>query len=100
MAVPVEEDCPICREAAVFERIGSARKHFQCKHCGEFVVASLAERWLRSSLNDGRTDALREQITAAAENQLLVIERAPMGGETASPTYSASIMTRREALRG
>ncbi|MFO6419259.1 HNH endonuclease [Hylemonella sp. W303a] len=100
MATQVEEDCPICRQAAVFERIGSARKHFQCEHCGEFVVASLAERWLRSSLNDGRMDALREKISEVAEDQLLVIERDPIGGSTSSTTYSASIMARSEALRG
>ena len=98
MALVAEDQCPVCRALAKFEALGHLRKHYLCGTCGEFVVASIAERWLRSSINEGRAAEVRRIIGAAAEDQLLVIERDPL--ESAEfPTYSFAVKPRGEALR-
>ncbi len=93
-----EEQCPVCLAPAKFEPVGPVRKHYQCGNCGEFVVASIAERWLRSSINDSRANKVRGITSAAREGELLVIERDPLKQQ--SPTYSFKLKRRAEALRG
>lgn len=95
----VEEQCPVCRTSAKFEPLGHVRKHYQCSNCGEFVVASIAEIWLRSSINEWRAGEVRRITSAAPEDQLLVIERDPLNNDQ-SPTYSFALKLRNQALRG
>lgn len=70
-----------------------------CGRCGEFVVSGIAERWLRSGLNEARAEKVREITSSAAEGELLLIERDPLVTGRAS-TYSFTIKTREAALRG
>ncbi len=99
MADVVEEQCPVCRASARFEPLGHVRKHYRCGECGEFVVASIAEGWLRSSINDFRAREVRRITTSAPADQLLVIERDPLK-QGQSPTYSFTLRPRGQALRG
>jgi hypothetical protein len=98
MSTPTPEECPLCTEMAAFELIGAVRKYFRCLGCGEFVVASLAERLLRSSVNEGRKEALRKQIADAGEGNLVVIERDPLESGS-SPSLTAITKPHTEALR-
>jgi hypothetical protein len=99
MANVVEDHCPVCKAAAKFERVGPGRKHYCCGQCGEFVVASIAERWLRSSLNDYRANEVLRMTGEATEEQLLVIERHPLKPNESS-IFSFAVKARTEALRG
>ena len=95
----MEDQCPVCKAVAKFERVGHLRKHYSCSLCGEFVVASIAERWLRSSLNARCAREVHRMTGEATEEQLLVIERNPLIPNE-SPSYSLNLRARSEALRG
>jgi hypothetical protein len=95
----VEDKCPVCSAAAKFEPIGQVRKHYCCSLCGEFVVASIAERWLRFSINSRRANEVRRLTSGATEGHLLVIERAPLKSNE-SPNFTLALKAREEALRG
>ena len=95
----VEDKCPVCNAAAKFEPIGQVRKHYCCSLCGEFVVASIAERWLRSSINSWRTSEVRRMSIEATKGHLLVIERSPLIPNE-SPSYFFAVKAREETLRG
>jgi hypothetical protein len=95
----VEDWCPVCRVSAKFEPLDHVRKHYRCGECGEFVVASIAENWLRSSINDWRAREVRRITATALGDQLLVIERDPLR-QGQSPTYSFTLKSRSQALHG
>ena len=99
MVSGVEDQCPVCSAAAKFEPVGPVRKHYCCSLCGEFVVASNAERWLRSSINSRRASEVRRMTSGATEGHLLVIERDPLIPNESS-SYFFAVMAREEALRG
>jgi hypothetical protein len=99
MTEVVEEQCPVCRASAKSEPLGHVRKHYECTNCGEFVVASLAESWLRSSINEWRAEKVRRITSAAPQDHLLVIERDSLNNDQ-SPTYSFALKLRNQALRG
>ena len=95
----VEDQCPVCRSAAKFEPVGPERKHYCCGRCGEFVVASNAERWLRSSINEWRASEVRRITSEATDGQTLVIERDPLMSNE-SRSYSFYVKACAVALRG